>query len=64
MQVSSTAICHIWQLGGLRITHNVLFSLLNLNTSNVLFAGTTKEEHLKMQSGSFILLFLEVTPRT
>lgn len=42
----------------------MLFSILNFNTSNAWFTGTTKEEHLKMQNGSFVLLFLEETPRT
>ena len=63
MQVSSTTICPIGQFGGLRITHNLLFSLLNFNTSNAWFSGTTKEEHLKLQSGCFVLLFLEETSR-
>jgi len=62
MQVSSTMICPVGQSCGLRITYNMLFSLLNFSSSNAWFAGSTKEKHMKMKV--VVLLFLEEMPRT
>lgn len=37
MQVAELTICPVGQLAGLRITHNVSYSLLNFNTPNAYF---------------------------